>query len=201
MVVLSLMSSTRHNYHCHAWEWTDFVSVDSISGSASGATKSDMNIKALSMSDVSNMRVRDIKRRLSLNHGYSADELGAILDKKELIQMLAFEEHKIQLKQNNEIKRYVIHRSILVAILVIVITFCWPIFQHAYEVGHVNFVVYIDRKKHEISKCKEYKSVQGFIGVLIMSILDILQVWLTVRIIHKILRFERFIGPLSFWGV
>ena len=95
------------------------------------------------MNDVSNMRVRDIKRRLSLHHGYSADELGSILDKKELIQMLAFEEHKIQLKYNAEIKRYVIQRSIIVAIIVIVITFCWPIFQHLYEVANVNFVVYI----------------------------------------------------------
>ena len=158
---------------CCAWEWTDFVS-----GSAAGI---DKNANTLTMTDVSNMRVRDIKRRLSLNHGYSADELGAILDKKELIQLLAFEEHKIRQKQNDEIRRYLIQRGILFAVVIIVITACWPIFQHLWDVASVNFVVYTDRKKHEVQRCRELKSIAGMMGVFVMSIIDILQVWLTVR--------------------
>ena len=62
-----------------AWQWTDYFDWD------------DSSPGFLDMSDVRDMRVRDIKRRLSLSHGYSADELGRILDKAELIQALSFE--------------------------------------------------------------------------------------------------------------
>ena len=161
---------------CCAWEWSDFVSGGVVAGIVN-----NKNANTLTMADVSTMRVRDIKRRLSLNHGYSADELGAILDKKELIQLLAFEEHKIRQTQYDEIKRVLVQRGIITAIVVIVIIACWPVFQHLWDVASVNFVVYTDRKKHEVQRCRELKSIAGMIGVFVMSILDILQVWLTVR--------------------
>ena len=167
---------------CCAWEWSDFVSSGG-GGVLAGIVNNNKNANAntLTMAEVSTMRVRDIKRRLSLNHGYSADELGAILDKKELIQLLAFEEHKIRQTQYDEIKRILVQRGIITAIVVIVIIACWPVFQHLWDVASVNFVVYTDRKKHEVQRCRELKSIAGMIGVFVMSILDILQVWLTVR--------------------
>lgn len=50
---------------CSAWEWSDFLGGGDIT----------FQTKTLSMDEVRQMRVRDIKRRLARSHGYSADEL------------------------------------------------------------------------------------------------------------------------------
>jgi hypothetical protein len=60
---------------------------------------------ALTMKQVLELRVRDIKRRLVRYHGYEADEVIHVLDKKELIQtLLAFEEHKLQQRELEQVK-------------------------------------------------------------------------------------------------
>jgi hypothetical protein len=118
---------------CHAWEWSDLVGGDE---------DIDFSTKTLTMSEVSTMRVRDIKRRLSRSHGYSADELGVILDKKELIQMLSFEEHKVYSREQEKLKRYLLIRGAILSIVVIVVVACWPVFHHLWEIAMVNLVVY-----------------------------------------------------------
>ena len=54
----------------------------------------DFETKTLNIVEISEMRARDIKRRLARTHGYSPDELSRMIDKKELINVLSYEEHK-----------------------------------------------------------------------------------------------------------
>src|SRR3569832_1978786 len=70
----------------HAWEWSDLVNV---------GLNTQSNTPTLTMEEISNMRVRDIKWHLARKHGYGADELASMLVKKDLIESLAFEEENI----------------------------------------------------------------------------------------------------------
>lgn len=88
------------------------------------------------------MRVRDIRRRLTREHGYGADEIALMLDKKELINALAFEEHKAAQKEKDRKKRVAFRRSIIVALICVIFVMFRDLFVHAYEVASVNFVVY-----------------------------------------------------------
>ena len=149
--------------HCAtAWEWSVLYKSTT-----------------LSMQEVTVMRVRDIKRRLTRQHGYSADEVARMLDKKDLIQALAFEEHKDRQVELAEAHRDLRWKGIIVSTLIGALMLFWPLLKHLYEVASVNFVVYTDRKLHEASRCLELKSVLGCLGVLFMGILDLLQIWLT----------------------
>lgn len=173
-----------------AWEWSDyFVYIK-------GSDRSSSLVTTLSMHEVSDLRVRDIKRRLSRMHGYSAEELGRILDKKDLIQMLAFEEEKLRLKQEGSAKRIVMQHGIIGCVVTLLVLFCWPLFLHAYEVAMVNFVVYTDRKKLELQRCLELKSYQGILGVILMGILDLLQVWLTASVILSWVMTSKYFFPI-----
>lgn len=156
-----------------AWEWADFA----------GHVVNEPSSNTLTLEEVSELRARDIKRRLARSHGYSADELARILDKKELIHALAFEEEKIRLKYEDEVKRILLKRGIITAIITILVIICWPLLLHAYEVVSVNFVVYTDRKRHEAQRCWELKSYDGMVGCLFMFILDLMQAWLSVSIL------------------
>jgi hypothetical protein len=104
--------------------------------------QSESNTIALSIVDISEMRVRDIKRRLGRSHGYGADEIAMMLDKKELINALAFEEHKAEQKEKDRKKRVALRRSIIAALLCVIAVMFKGLFVHAFEVASVNFVVY-----------------------------------------------------------
>ena len=158
---------------CSAWEWDDFLGGGDVT----------FKTNTLGIEDVREMRVRDIKRRLARTHGYSADELGRMLDKKELIHALSFEEHKEREKEQYKLKRFLVIRGIMVALLAVVVVIGWPLLQQLYEVASVNFVVYTDRKRHEASRCIELRSVDGAVGVILMAFLDILQVWLSTSVL------------------
>lgn len=160
---------------CKAWEWEDYL--------GSNKDIAAFHTETLSMDEIREMRVRDIKRRLSRTHGYSADELGRMLDKKELIQALSFEEHKEREKELEKVKRYVIIRGIIFALLAVVAVVGWPMWVHIYEVASVNLVVYTDKKRHEASRCIELRSIEGMIGVLLMGIVDTLRIWLSLSVI------------------
>ena len=151
-------------------EWVDYVVGDDASFTSTTQT--------LSMEEIGEMRVRDIKRRLSRTHGYSADELNRMLDKKDLINALAFEEHKTRKTQVDNQKRYLLKRGIIAALVAVSLVIFWPLFSHALEVGWVNFVVYTDRKRHEVTKCYELRSMSGFLGCFLMAIVDLLSFWL-----------------------
>ena len=96
----------------------------------------------LSFLDISEMRVRDIKRRLSRQHGYGADEIAMMLDKKELINALAFEEHKAVQKEKDRKKKIALRRSIVMALVCVIVVMFKGLFFHVFEVASVNFVVY-----------------------------------------------------------
>jgi hypothetical protein len=147
------------------------------------------------MGEVRDMRARDIKRRLSRSHGFSADEVGRMIDKKELIQALSFEEHKERQKEQEKLKRFLMIRGILVALASVVVVMGWPLWQHIYDVGSVNFVVYTDRKRHEASRCIELRSVQGMIGVILMAILNVLQLWLSASVVLSWFTSSRYFFP------
>ena len=185
----------------HAWEWTtDWLPFASDDDDAATATTNnnvgEQEPPILSIQEITELRVRDIKRRLARTHGYSAEELGRILDKKELIQMLAFEEHKVQLNRNEKLKRKAIKRGILTAIIGIVLIMCWPLLQRAWDVAHVNFVVYLDRKKLEASRCWELQSKAGFVGIFVMFLIDMLQIWLTGSILLSWVMRSKYFFPV-----
>jgi hypothetical protein len=181
LLLLAFVSSAS------AWEWTDLLgNGDEVS----------FTTQTLSMQEVRDMRVRDIKRRLTRQHGYSADELGRILDKKELIQALSFEEHKEKQKEQEKLKRFLVIRGIVTATIAVVIVGGWSLWSHIYEVVCVNLVVYTDRKRHEASRCFELKSKMGFIGILLMAIMDILQLWLSASVLLSWMTSSKFFFPM-----
>ena len=96
----------------------------------------------LNIHEIAELRVRDIKRRLSRQHGYSLTEISKMMDKKELIEALAFEEHKAQMLIDQNNKRRRTKYSIIVALLAVIVVMFWPLFKHVYEVVSVNVVVY-----------------------------------------------------------
>jgi len=102
-------------------DWSEYVIL--------AGTHGDTSKENLSIEQISEWRVRDIKRRLARSHGYSAAELGAMLDKRELINALAFEEEKQRLRENEAQRRTNVKQGIVVAISCIVLTFCWPLIQ------------------------------------------------------------------------
>lgn len=173
LLLVGSMSSTTN-----AWEWSDF-----ISGASSNAAELEAYANTLSFHEISKLRVRDIKRRLTRKHGFGTSELDKMLDKQELIDALAFEEEKLRLIVEADAKRGLIKRSIIVAALAVVAVLCWPLIQQAFEVASVNFVVYTDRKRYEASRCLELRSYDGMVGVLLMFIVDALQTWLSVTIL------------------
>lgn len=168
LLLLALLAPTS------AWEWTDMLG---------GIGPASFQTKTLSMQEVRKMRVRDIKRRLGRTHGYSADELGRMLDKEELIQALSFEEHKEREKETKELKRALLTHGIAVALIAVLIVLGWPLWEQLYAVGSVSFVVYTDRKRHEAKRCIELRSGMGALGVLLMAIVDGLQLWLSASVL------------------
>lgn len=160
---------------CSAWEWEDYL--------GSNNDIAAFQTQTLSMDEIREMRVRDIKRRLARTHGYSADELGRMIDKKDLIQALSFEEHKEREKELEKVKRYVIVRGIILALVAVVVMLGWPLWVQLYEVASVNLVVYVDKKKYEASRCIELGSMQGMLGVLLMGVVDTLQIWLSLSVL------------------
>ena len=116
--------------------------INGEDGRATSSRNNDNNKPHLSIVDISEMRVRDIRRRLTREHGYGADEIALMLDKKELINALAFEEHKAAQKEKDRKKRVAFRRSIIVALICVIFVMFRDLFVHAYEVASVNFVVY-----------------------------------------------------------
>lgn len=106
---------------CNAWKWSDFVDTASL-----GPIQVD---KTLAVDEIKELRVRDLKRRLARSHGYSADELARILDKKDLISALTFEEEKKDRSQEDKAKRILFFRSIITTIIAVVAVLCWPFMQ------------------------------------------------------------------------
>jgi len=129
------------------------------------------------------MRVRDIKRRLAREHGYGADELAKMIDKKELINALSYEEHRVFQKEMDKRKRAALKKSIMVALVCVILVMFRPLIHHAWEVLLVNMQVYTDKKRYEWSRIREYRSLRAAWGFLIMLCINGLQLWLTVSVL------------------
>jgi len=158
-----------------AWEWTDYI----VGGSKDEGGRQN----SLSDTEISGLRVRDIKRRLSRSHGYSAEELGRMLDKKDLMAALSIEETKVKIKNRKEQQRKLFWKGLFIAIICVVAIIGWPLWVQVSEVAAVNWQVYYDRKRHEISQCVEHRSVKGAIGVVLLGIFDGLRFWLSSTVL------------------
>jgi hypothetical protein len=168
--IVILLLRSRSSY---SWGWSEIVET----------VVSKVPTKTITIDQISKLRVRDIKRRLIRQHGFSADEVARVLNKRELIEMLAFEEHKVRENEMDEWKRNFVWKSIFVTLLVGVLTLCYPLISHLWEVAKVNLIVYSDRKIFETKACWELKSIQGCLLVLIMGLIDCLQLWMTASIL------------------
>lgn len=82
------------------------------------------------------------RRRLAREHGYGADEIAKMLDKKELINALSYEEHRVWQKEEERKKRVALRRSIIVSLICIIFVMFKPLFSHAWEILVVNIEVY-----------------------------------------------------------
>mmetsp|Transcript_45517 Transcript_45517/g.110748 ORF Transcript_45517/g.110748 Transcript_45517/m.110748 type:complete len:517 (-) Transcript_45517:37-1587(-) len=169
-------------HHVAAWEWEDFV-VGGGGGGTSRNTDSNNNDAPLTHDEVREMRVRDLKWRLKRRHGYSAEEVGRMIDKKDLIRALIREEDKQRSKERAAFQRYLFWRAVGFTIVAVVVVMGWPVWTHVWEVGNVNLTVYIDRKWLEAKRCVEYKSFWGMVGVVLMGIVDCLQLWMSLSIL------------------
>lgn len=153
---------------------------------------------AMNILDISVMRVRDIKRRLVRTHGYGADEIAKMMDKKELINALAFEEHRMEQKETDRKKRVALRRSIIVALICIIVVMFRPLIAHAWEVFCVNVEVYTDKKRYEFSRIKELQSGKGAFGLLLMVILDTLRLWLSISVILSWVMKSKYFFPVPY---
>jgi len=101
---------------------------------------------ALSFMEISKLRSREIKRRLVRRHGYTPEKVAQMIDKKVLIETLAYEEHLQIQKRNSAKQRWNLQQCIAIALLAVSLVFFWPLIQapmkHLYEIVAVNFVVY-----------------------------------------------------------
>ena len=150
----------------------------------------------LTMYEIGEMRVRDIKRRLQRTHGYGADEVSRMLDKRELINTLAFEEHKTRQRRIEKEKRRLLKRGIIGALISVLVVMCWPLLSHAWEAGTVNLVVFADRKKFEATRCYELQSWSGFVGIVLMAVIDLLQVWLRASVLLSWVMTSKYFFPI-----
>lgn len=156
----------------------------------------DLETKSLNIIQISEMRVRDIKRRLAREHGYCADELSRMLDKKDLINTLSYEEHKVYQQEMDRRKWRRIKSTIIYTCAAVLIVMFWPLLTHAFEVAHVNFVVYTDKRRHELSRCREYSSIKGYFGMFLLFVIDGLSTWLSVSVLLSWVMKSKYFFPV-----
>jgi len=94
------------------------------------------------MTEISQMRVRDIKRRLTRHHGYGADEVAKMIDKNDLIHALSYEEHKVRQKEKERRKRVLFKKGVMIALVCVIVVMFRELWFHVWEVASVNLVVY-----------------------------------------------------------
>jgi hypothetical protein len=109
---------------------------------------SDSETRTLGIVEISEMRARDIKRRLARSHGYDPDELSRMIDKKELINALSYEEHKVYQQEADRRKWRRFKATVIYTCVAVLAVMFWPLLRHAFEVAHVNFVVYTGDQDH-----------------------------------------------------
>ncbi|KAL9179361.1 hypothetical protein ACHAXT_008651 [Thalassiosira profunda] len=143
----------------------------------------DFETKTLNIVEISEMRARDIKRRLARKHGYGADELGRMIDKKDLINALSYAEHK-EYQQETDRRKWIRFKTTVIYTCVAVMgVMFWPLVRQAVVVARVNFEVYTDRRKHEMGRCRDLQSWKGYFGIFLLFVIDGLSLWLSTSVL------------------
>jgi len=143
----------------------------------------NIETKTLNIVEISDMRARDIKRRLGRAHGYDPDELARMIDKKDLINALSYEEHKVYQQEADRRKWIRLKTTVIYTFVAVAAVMFWPLLKHALEVAHVNFVVYSDRRKYEMKRCREFNSLKGYAGIFLLFVIDMLSFWLSASVL------------------
>jgi len=156
----------------------------------------DFETKTLNIVEISEMRARDIKRRLSRSHGYDPEELNKMIDKKVLINALSYEEHKAYQQEADRRKWIWFKTSVIYTCVAVMAVMFWPLLSHAGRVAHVNFEVYTDRRKHEIKRCREFNSFKGYFGIFMLFIIDMLSFWLSASVLLSWVMSSKYFFPV-----
>jgi len=168
----------------------DYVNDDSGDGNKVKKTP------LLDIVSISAMRPREIKRRLARYHGYDPDELSRMIDKKDLINALSFEEHKARQHKLDKRKWRQFRNTVIYTLLAITAVIFWPLLKHAIDVGYVNLVVYSDRRKYEMKRCRDYQSSLGYFGIFLLFIIDILALWLSTSVLLSWVMSSKYFFPV-----
>ncbi|EED89784.1 predicted protein [Thalassiosira pseudonana CCMP1335] len=156
----------------------------------------DIETRTFTIVEISDMRARDIKRRLARYHGYGADELGRMIDKKDLINTLSYEEHKVFQAEVDKRKWRRFKMTVVYTVGAVVLVMFWPLIKHAWEVAKVNLEVYTDRRKHEIGRCREFNSFKGYFGIFLLFIIDMLSMWLSISVLLSWVMTSKYFFPV-----
>jgi len=60
---------------------------------------------------------------------------------------------------------------------------------------YIFFLTREDKKRYEASRCREFNSIKGCIGVLLMLVMDCIQLWLSVSVIMSWMMTSRYFFP------
>lgn len=106
-----------------------------------------------------------------------------MIHKSELIHALSQEVYLEESKKRSETNRkrgWHIGVTLAIAVGLYAVS---PLWMQAYDVISVNIVVYTDRKMHEALRCFELRSMLGFLGYFLMTVVEILSFWLSVSVL------------------
>jgi hypothetical protein len=186
LAVLMVLAVSLETCRVEAWQWSDF-SAWTMGGGGEGSSapsppSDSTGGRTFTFAEVSAMRVRDLKWHLARRHGFGADEIGRMIDKKDLIEALAIEEEKARIKAGRHRKRRRVQSSVLWSLAAVAAAICWPLIRQAIDIVHVNAVVYYDRKCYEVGVCREHRSLLAAAGFMCMFAIDALQLWLSISI-------------------
>ena len=174
----------------------DNVDDDYVNADDSGDGNKVKKTPLLDIVSISAMRPREIKRRLARYHGYDPDELSRMIDKKDLINALSFEEHKARQHKLDKRKWRQFRNTVIYTLLAITAVIFWPLIKHAIEVGCVNLVVYSDRRKYEMKRCRDYHTSLGDFGIFLLFIIDILALWLSTSVLLSWVMSSKYFFPV-----
>jgi len=193
-------SSSAGGIHVvHAWEWSDNLIQYWMGNDVTDESTGKQRSTRLTYEEISSMRVRDLKRHLAHRHGYSHEELSKILDKKDLISNLLYEEDKLRSQQQSKQQRYHFWNLALTTVLAIVLVAGMPLWIQVMNVISVNFVVYTDRLTYGLSQCYQYRSSSAVIWFICLLLLDLCQLWLSLSIAASWILSKHYRAKYAHW--
>jgi len=135
------------------------------------------------VSEISSLRARELKRRLGRDYGYLNSELDRMIHKNEIINALAYEMLKQHQKRRKIDKQKSIQNALFITIGLTILWLCRPLVSRLWDVCHVNLVVIWDVTSDRVRTCAKYRSLIGLFGVLVLTLLDLLKLWLSASVL------------------